>query len=88
MYSKFGKGSTGRHPGLINPKIESKMKTFQVTYTKHIGGDGTILVKGQDREQALKNAKFLCATGRDFRDPVETERAYVKPRKQGFQGHQ
>jgi len=62
------------------------MKTYQVTYTKRIGGENTILVKAQDCSQALKNAKNLCATGSDFRNAVETDEKYSKPRKQGFQG--
>lgn len=62
------------------------MKTFNVTYTKRIGGEGTILVKAENEEQALKNARFLCATGSDFRDATETDEAYSKPRKQGFYG--
>lgn len=63
------------------------MKTFKVTYTKRIGGFGTILVKAIDQNQALKNAKNLCATGKDFCNAVETSEEYVKPRKQGFQGY-
>lgn len=62
------------------------MKTFKVTYTKAIGGEGSILVKAQDEEQALKNAKFLCATGSDFRNVKETNEPYVKPRRQSFYG--
>lgn len=62
------------------------MKTFEVTYTKKIGGNGTILVKAESENQALKNAKHLCATGSDFRNAVETEKEYTKPRKQGFYG--
>lgn len=63
------------------------MKTFKVTYTKKVGGEGSILVKAQDENQALKNAKYLCATGSDFRNAIETDEAYSKPRKQGFQGY-
>ena len=62
------------------------MKTYNVTYTKRIGGEGTILVKAQDENQAIKNANFLCATGSDFRNAIETQEQYYKPRKQGFQG--
>ena len=64
------------------------MATFKVTYTKRIGGEGTILVKAQDANQAIKNAKYQCATGSDFRNPVETDEKYIKPRKQGFRGRQ
>lgn len=62
------------------------MTTYKVTYTKHIGGNGTVLVKASSPEQAVKNAKFLVATGSDFRDAVETDEKYTKPRNQGFQG--
>lgn len=61
-------------------------KTFKVTYTKRIGGEGTILVKAQDENQALKNAQHCCATGSDFRNPQLTDEDYTKPRKQGFAG--
>lgn len=62
------------------------MKTFIVTYTKHIGGEGSIIVKAHDEAQAIKNAKFVCFTGSNFRDAEETKEKYVKPRKQGFFG--
>lgn len=62
-------------------------KTFQVTYTKRIGGEGSILVKALNTDQALKNAKELCATGSEFRNAQETDKKYSKPRKQGFQGY-
>lgn len=61
--------------------------TFKVTYTKRIGGEGSILVKAQDENQALKNAQNLCATGSDFRNPVVvSNQDYIKPRQQGFAG--
>lgn len=64
-------------------------KTFEVTYTKKVGGNGTIIVKAENEEQALKNAKYLCFTGSDFRGAVIVEDTkYSKPRKQGFQGSQ
>lgn len=63
-----------------------KTNTYKVTYTKAIGGEGTILVKANDEAQALKNAKNLCSTGEYFRDAKLTDKPYVKPRKQGFQG--
>lgn len=62
------------------------MKTYKVAYTKKIGGSGTILIKAKDENQALKNAEFLCFTGSDFRNPIESNEKYYKPRKQGFQG--
>lgn len=61
--------------------------TYEVTYTKRIGGEGTILVKADTSEQALKNARNLCATGSDFRKPIISDKEYSKPRKQGFQGY-
>ena len=65
----------------------TKSKTFRVTYTKYIGGNGTIIVKAKDEIQAITNAKYLCATGKNFRDPQQIDdNLYIKPRKQGFQG--
>lgn len=63
------------------------MKTYKVTYTRHIGTANTILVKAKDENQAIRNAKNLCATGSNFRDPLETNELYTKPRKQGFAGY-
>lgn len=60
------------------------MKTFKVIYTKAVGCDGSILIKADNPSQAIGRAKRLCATGEDFRDAIETEEKYVKPRKQGF----
>lgn len=71
----------------LNNTAKIIMKTYKVTYTKRIGGNGTILVKAENEIQALKNAKNLCATGSEFRDAVITQEAYSKPRKQGFQGY-
>lgn len=67
--------------------MKKNTNTFKVTYTKAIGGEGYILVKAANQDQALKHAKNLCATGEDFRDAVPTEENYIKPRKQGFQGY-
>lgn len=61
--------------------------TYEVKYTKAIGGEGKIIVKAENKNEAISNAKHLCATGSDFRNPVEVDRAnYTKPRKQGFAG--
>lgn len=65
-----------------------KAKTFEVTYTKRIGGTGTILVKAVNEIMALNNARFLCATGTNFRNAIESSKDYVKTRKQGYQGRQ
>ena len=62
------------------------MKTYNVTYTKKIGGNGAILVKAENETNALRNAKDLCFTGSDFRNAIETNEIYSKPRKQGFFG--
>ena len=62
------------------------VKSFKVEYTKHVGGVGSIIVRADTPEQALGNAKGLCATGSDFRNATETSEKYVKPRKQGFAG--
>lgn len=61
-------------------------QTFKVSYTRKVGGVGTINVKASDAKQAIINARNLCAAGKDFRDAVETTETYVKPRKQGFAG--
>lgn len=62
------------------------MKIYKVFYTKKIGGEGSILVKAENEKQAISNAKYLCATGSDFRSPTPTNENYSKPRKQGFAG--
>lgn len=59
---------------------------YKVTYTKHIGGNGIIIVRANNEMSALKNAKNACATGANFRDAVVTDEKYSKPRKQGFYG--
>jgi len=62
-------------------------QTYNVEYTKRIGGTGTILVKATDKQNALRNARNLCATGSDFRNATTTDAEYSKPRKQGFAGN-
>lgn len=62
-------------------------KCFQVTYTKKVGGNGTILVKCKSIENATKLASNMCFTGSDFRDPIEMPlEMYTKTTKQGFAG--
>ena len=69
--------------------MKTEIKTFRVTYTKYIGGNGTIIVKAKDEIQAIANAKYLCATGKNFREPQQIDDSlYTKPRRQGFQGRQ
>lgn len=46
-----------------------KAKIFEVSYTKKVGGDSTIIVKAENEETALKNAAYLCHTGSNFRSP-------------------
>jgi len=67
-------------------EITLKAKTYIVTYDRKIGDEGSIIVKAIDENQALANAKNLCATGSNFRNAVETTEEYTKPRKQGFAG--
>lgn len=63
------------------------MNTYKVTYTKATGSNGTILVRANDEKQAVVNAKDVCYMGREFRNPVLFTGQYIKPRKQGFFGH-
>jgi len=65
----------------------TKKLTFEVTYTKANGQLGTILVKADNENHAISNAKGLCATGKDFRDAIVTDKKYIKPRKQRFAGY-
>lgn len=68
-------------------KANKHTGTYRVTYTKKVGGDGSIMVKANDEAQALVYAKQLCFTGSEFRDAVKIDDAlYCKPRKQGFAG--
>lgn len=62
------------------------MKTYNVTYTKRIGGEGLIIVKAENEHMAYANAKNNCATGSDFRNAIISDEKYIKPRKQGFAG--
>lgn len=67
--------------------VKKKLPTFAVTYTKKFdGSEGKIFVKANDEAQAIINAKNICASGSDFRNPVLTVEEYSKPRKQGFAG--
>ena len=65
----------------------SSKKAFKVTYTKKVGGDGTIIVQAPNEEKAIINANQHCFTGKDFRDAIEVPfEEYTTPSKQGFQG--
>ena len=63
-----------------------KKTTFNVTYTKKVGDNGSILVIAENEQQAISRAKGICATGSNFRDAVVSNEKYTKPRKQGFAG--
>ena len=74
---------------MLNNETNREMgnsKTYRVDYTKKIGGSGFILVKAENIKEALNNAKNLCASGAQFKNPIETNDKYIKPRAQGFQG--
>ena len=62
-----------------------KATIYKVWYDKKVGGVGSVIVKAQNPDQALQNAKQHVFTGRNFRNPEKSE-LYTKPRKQGFQG--
>ena len=64
----------------------NRRSVYKVTYTKKVGGDGEILVKAHNENEALISAKFLCFTGTNFRYPTPTDESYAKPRGQGFYG--
>lgn len=66
--------------------MKNQTQTFNVAYTKKIGGNGSILVKSTSKEGAIEAAKYLCFTGSNFRDAKETNEQYIKPFKQGFAG--
>ena len=63
------------------------MATYKVKYTKAIGTEGVIIVRAENEAQALKNAKYLCFTGSDFKGAEKVnDSEYTKPRQQGYQG--
>lgn len=62
------------------------MNNYQVNYTKSIGTQGTIIVRAENEQQAIRNAKNCCFTGKDFTNPTITTEIYKKPYKQGFAG--
>lgn len=47
-----------------------KTNTYKVTYTKKVGGEGSVIIKANDTIQALNNAKQHVFTGRNFRDAI------------------
>ena len=61
--------------------------TYKVKYTKVNSTEGTIIVRAKTEQEAIKNAKYLCFTGSNFREPLKINDCdYIKPRQQGFQG--
>lgn len=46
--------------------MKTKVKYYEVSYTKAIGGTGIINVKARCISEALANAKDNCFTGSDF----------------------
>jgi hypothetical protein len=61
-----------------------KSTIYKVKYTKRIGGEGSVLVKSNNAENAIKCARQHVFTGRDFRDAEGTNEVYTTPYKQGF----
>jgi hypothetical protein len=67
--------------------MKKNSKSYKVWYDKKKGGVGSVIVKAENPAQAIKNAKQHVFTGRKFRNPRKVDDgAYLKPRKQGFQG--
>ncbi len=66
--------------------MKTQSTIYKVKYTKRIGGEGSVLVKSNNPENAIKCARQHVFTGKDFRDAEETTEAYTTPYKQGF-GH-
>jgi hypothetical protein len=60
----------------------NKVNTYEVLYTKAIGGDGFILVRAHDMAESLVLAKICCFTGSHFRDSVVTDKKYISPKDQ------
>ena len=48
-------------------------KYYQVSYTKKIGGRGTLNVKARNEKEAIANAKDNCYTGSNFKVEKEVE---------------
>ena len=49
------------------------MKTnfYQLDYTKQNGQNTQIVVKARNENEAIPNAKNVCYTGKDFRNPEQ-----------------
>ena len=63
-----------------------KSITFDVAYTDFKGKENHVLVKAQNKNEALENAKYQCYTGKDFRNAKVTNEPYSTPRQNGYQG--
>lgn len=66
--------------------LNGMSKKYFVTYDKKKGGTGIVMVKAENPITALKNARYLVATGSNFRNAEETNDNYTKPSKKGYQG--
>lgn len=51
---------------------------YRVNYTKANGQESYLIVQGLNEKEAIGNAKFLCFTGKNFRDAKLTEEKYIK----------
>lgn len=68
-------------------KMKTQSNTYKVAYTKRNGQLGSIIVKSNNEDNAIKCASYHCFTGSDFRNAEQIDNSlYVKPSQQGFQG--
>lgn len=65
-----------------------KPKIFDVTYTATNGTEKHLFVKGMNKAEAIQHAHYNCYTGCDFHNPVEIDKHYTTPRKNGYQGRE
>ena len=63
---KGNKNAAGPH-NMGGKKGKGRRKTFNVAYTKKIGGKGVITVKARNRKEAIANAKNQRYTGKSFK---------------------
>ena len=47
--------------------MKNERKYYEISYTKAIGGTGTLNIIARNEEEALNNAYHGCFTGSDFR---------------------
>ena len=48
-----------------------KANYYKVTYKQTNGSIGELVVKARDAKEAIKNAKNVCYTGRDFCNAIQ-----------------